>query len=303
MTVLLHDLFSDPRHMKIKQPHTRYDKCLTPDQTVWSEGLVRDACNHLSGRHRTEVYERLHSKAVIHFINILPNAFTSTRSKLKHSWMFWRRKRYLVTILTLFGFMKVYTLRSSVSVAAVAMTSLYHTTLDNGTVVEAQDFNWDSKMLGTFLSSYFYGQVGSQLLGGWLAARVGGARLFGWALGVTSVMTVITPPIAYANFYLLLITRALTGFFEGVTYPCLLEIWSKWIPSQERLNLMNLAMSGMPIGIVAGLLLGGLIADYLGWAFIFYITVAFLELGFLISSSLYIVDVVITAQSTVTSSG
>ncbi|KAG8271067.1 hypothetical protein J6590_070394 [Homalodisca vitripennis] len=128
--------------------------------------------------------------------------------------MFWRRKRHLMAFLAFLGMVKVYTLKVSVSVAAVAMTSPYHTTLDNGTVVEVQDFNWNSKMLGAFLSSYFYGQVSSQLIGGWLGARVGGARLFGWALGVTAVLTLITPPIAYTNFYLLLITRALTGFFE-----------------------------------------------------------------------------------------
>uniref|UniRef100_A0A1B6J1P5 Major facilitator superfamily (MFS) profile domain-containing protein n=1 Tax=Homalodisca liturata TaxID=320908 RepID=A0A1B6J1P5_9HEMI len=188
------------------------------------------------------------------------------------SWMFWRRKRHLMVFLAFLGMVKVYTLKVSVSVAAVAMTSPYHTTLDNDTVVEVQDFNWNSKMLGAFLSSYFYGQVSSQLFGGWLGARVGGARLFGWALGVTAVLTLITPPIAYTNFYLLLITRALTGFFEGMGYPCLMEIWSKWIPPQERMNLMSLALSGVPVGTVVGLQTAGLIADYLGWAFIFYIT-------------------------------
>ncbi|XP_046660537.1 vesicular glutamate transporter 1-like isoform X3 [Homalodisca vitripennis] len=190
----------------------------------------------------------------------------------KQSWMFWRRKRHLVTFLAFLGFVKMHTLKVSVSVAAVAMTSPYHTTLDNGTVVEVQDFTWNSKMLGNFLGSYFYGFVSTQLLGGWLGSRVGGARLFGWGFGITAVITVITPPIAYTNFYLLLITRALTGFFEGIGYPCLMEIWSKWIPPQERMNLLSIALSGVPVGTVVGLQSGGLIADYLGWAFIFYIT-------------------------------
>uniref|UniRef100_A0A1B6MQM7 Sialin n=1 Tax=Graphocephala atropunctata TaxID=36148 RepID=A0A1B6MQM7_9HEMI len=190
----------------------------------------------------------------------------------KKSWMFWRRKRHLLTFLAFLGFVKVYLLKVSVGVAVVAMTSPYNTTLDNGTVVEVQDFNWDSKMQGVFLSSYFYGQVSSQLFGGWLGARVGGVRLFGWAMGVTALLTTITPPIACANFYLLLLTRALKGFFEGMAYPCIQEVWARWAPPQERTTMVSIALSGVPIGTVLGLQGSGFIADYLGWPYIFYVT-------------------------------
>uniref|UniRef100_A0A1B6MQK2 Major facilitator superfamily (MFS) profile domain-containing protein n=2 Tax=Graphocephala atropunctata TaxID=36148 RepID=A0A1B6MQK2_9HEMI len=190
----------------------------------------------------------------------------------KKSWMFWRRKRHLLTFLAFLGFVKVYLLKVSVGVAVVAMTSPYNTTLDNGTVVEGRDFDWDSKMQGVFLSSYFYGQVSSQLFGGWLGARVGGARLFGWCIGVTALLTTITPPVAFANFYLLLLTRAVKGFFEGMAYPCIQEILAKWAPSQERATMVGIVFSGIPIGTVIGFQTVGLIADYLGWTFIFYIT-------------------------------
>ncbi|KAG8259616.1 hypothetical protein J6590_008651 [Homalodisca vitripennis] len=53
-----------------------------------------------------------------------------------HRWMFWKRRRHLVTFLAFLGFFNVYTLRVNLSVAIVAMNSPYNVTLNNGTVVE-----------------------------------------------------------------------------------------------------------------------------------------------------------------------
>lgn len=93
---------------------------------------------------------------------------------MKFSWKLWKSRRYIVTVMSLLGFFNVYALRVSLSVAIVAMTQKVNVTLENGTIVEEQEFDWDSKQQGLVLSSFFYGYIWTQLVGGILAARFGG---------------------------------------------------------------------------------------------------------------------------------
>lgn len=50
------------------------------------------------------------------------------------TWMFWKKRRYIVVILAFFGFFNVYSLRVNLSVAIVAMTENRTIQYDNGTV-------------------------------------------------------------------------------------------------------------------------------------------------------------------------
>uniref|UniRef100_A0A1B6KYE3 Major facilitator superfamily (MFS) profile domain-containing protein n=2 Tax=Graphocephala atropunctata TaxID=36148 RepID=A0A1B6KYE3_9HEMI len=129
-------------------------------------------------------------------------------------WMFWKRRRHLVTFLAFLGFINVYTLRVNMSIAIVAMNSPYNVTMDNGTVVEGQDFNWDSKTRGVILSSFFYGYLFTQILGGWLGARLGGSRVFGVGIAVTALLTLLIPLVANISFSLLVAIRVIEGIFE-----------------------------------------------------------------------------------------
>ncbi|KAG8254560.1 hypothetical protein J6590_005110 [Homalodisca vitripennis] len=213
-------------------------------------------------------------------------------------WMFWRRRRHLVTFLIFLGISNIYMLRVNLNVAIVAMNSPYNVTLSNGTIVQAraqiaetkrcrnllsvgritpssrssimsmfkrttvsqqllkktlpqpvigwqnnvatakqhlyrsgdqgpasihffwplyhkkQDFNWNSKMQGVALSSFFYGYTCTQLLGGWLGTRFGGRTVFGLGVLVTALFTTVTPLAATTNFYLLVAVRVIEGVFE-----------------------------------------------------------------------------------------
>ncbi|XP_054262496.1 vesicular glutamate transporter 1-like [Macrosteles quadrilineatus] len=189
-----------------------------------------------------------------------------------HKWKFWKRRRHLVTFLAFLGFFNVYTLRVNLSVGIVAMTSPYNVTLQNGTVVQMRDFDWDSKLQGVVLSSFFYGYICTQLLGGWLGARMGGSRVYGVGVAVTAAFTLITPPVVNVSVYLLLAIRIIEGLFEGVTYPCIHAVWSRWAPPQERSRMASIAFSGSFVGTVVALPVSGIIANTLGWPWIFYIT-------------------------------
>lgn len=69
-------------------------------------------------------------------------------------------------------------------------------------------------MQGMVLSSFFYGYISTQLFGGWLSARIGGKRVFGLGIATTAFLTIITPPLARINVYILVALRIIEGICE-----------------------------------------------------------------------------------------
>ncbi|KAF5269201.1 hypothetical protein FQR65_LT02502 [Abscondita terminalis] len=186
-------------------------------------------------------------------------------------WMIWKRRRYVVAILAFFGIFNAYALRVNLSIAIVAMTANKTITLENGTTTYGQEFNWDSKVQGYILSSFFYGYLLTQIAGGWIATRLGGKRVFGIGVAATSAFTIITPFAAKQSFYLLLAFRVVEGIFEGVTYPCLHAVWSQWAPPLERSRLATIAFAGSYVGTVISMPVCAFLADAFGWETIFYV--------------------------------
>ncbi|CAB3243765.1 unnamed protein product [Arctia plantaginis] len=187
------------------------------------------------------------------------------------TWCFWRRRRLVVALLAFFGFFNCYALRVNLSVAVVAMTEPVETKLANGTVILAPEFDWSPSVKGLVLSSFFYGYLITQLPGGWLAAKIGGNRVFAIGIGATSLLTLFTPPLAHTSTALLIAVRVVEGLFEGVTYPCIHAVWSRWAPSSERARLATFAFSGSYAGTVVSMPVCSLLAHYTGWPGIFYV--------------------------------
>lgn len=133
---------------------------------------------------------------------------------------FWRKRRYLVVLMAFFGFFNVYALRVNLSVAIVAMTENKTIEHENGDVTYEQDFNWSSMQKGLVLSSFFYGYITTQFIGGYVASKIGGNLVFGVGIGMTALLTLLTPIAAKTNVYVLIAIRIIEGVFEGVTFPC-----------------------------------------------------------------------------------
>lgn len=87
---------------------------------------------------------------------------------------FWKRRRNFVVMMAFFGLFNVYALRVNLSVAIVAMTELRNVTHDDGSVTQEQYFDWGSQLKGYILSSFFYGYLCTQVIGGVIAAKIGG---------------------------------------------------------------------------------------------------------------------------------
>lgn len=88
---------------------------------------------------------------------------------------FWRRRRYFVVMMAFFGLFNVYALRVNLSVAIVAMTEIRTVTHANGSTTNEQYFPWDSIQKGYVLSSFFYGYLCTQVIGGIIAQKIGGS--------------------------------------------------------------------------------------------------------------------------------
>ncbi|KAL1496957.1 hypothetical protein ABEB36_008000 [Hypothenemus hampei] len=193
------------------------------------------------------------------------------RKLLPSKLIFWQHRRYILAIMAFFGFFNVYTLRSNLSIAIVAMTSDRYRTLDNGTEVNiGPEFNWNNEIQGYILSSFFYGYITTQLLGGYLAKLYGGKLVYGAGIAITATLTIVTPWLASINFYLLMAVRIVEGICEGVTYPCILALWSKWAPPLERSSLTTFASSGAYFGTVIAMPLGAALAEAFDWRSIFF---------------------------------
>lgn len=97
------------------------------------------------------------------------------------------------------------------------MTEERDVTLPNGTVIKEKEFDWDSTQKGLVLSSFFYGYITTQFLGGYYASKIGGTLIFGLGIGATAILTLLTPLAAKGSFWLLLAVRIIEGVFEGVS--------------------------------------------------------------------------------------
>lgn len=111
--------------------------------------------------------------------------------------------------------------------------------------------------------------------------RVLRLQVFGVGVGMTALLTLLTPLAAHGGYGWLIAVRALEGFFEGVTFPCIHAIWSNWAPPSERSRMASITFSGVFTGTVVSMLLSGVLADTVGWESVFYLLGAFACLWFI----------------------
>ena len=179
-------------------------------------------------------------------INRMSKSGKSMESFGPPRWTWWPiPRRYLLSILGFFGFIHVYLLRVNMSFAIVAMTKNHSITDENGTVtyvilinninllslhilkhfsywneydiIQMKDFEWNSKERGLILSSFFYGYITTQILGGILAPIVGSGRLVCIGIFGTAILALATPSVAIAGGQIpLMVIRILQGICQGI---------------------------------------------------------------------------------------
>jgi MFS family permease len=144
----------------------------------------------------------------------------------------WLPKRRLISLLMMLGFWNVYAMRVNLSSAVEPMQEKY---------------DWDEATKGLVLSSFFWGYVPFQVVGGLIAQRVGGKVVLGAGIAVTAVLT-LAIPLCASSLNALYALRALMGAGEAVTYPAANVLYTQWMPSSERAALVAFANAGSYLG-------------------------------------------------------
>ncbi|XP_047977302.1 ascorbate transporter, chloroplastic [Salvia hispanica] len=170
-------------------------------------------------------------------------------------------KRWVMVLLCFTAFLLCNMDRVNMSIAILPMS---------------KEYNWSSATVGLIQSSFFWGYLLTQILGGIWADKIGGKLVLGFGVIWWSIATVLTPIAARVGLPCLLIMRAFMGIGEGVAMPAMNNLLSKWIPVSERSRSLALVYSGMYLGSVTGLAVSPVMIHKYGWPSIFY---AFGSLG------------------------
>jgi DHA2 family multidrug resistance protein len=108
-------------------------------------------------------------------------------------------------------------------------------------------------------------------LTGWLAMRFGAVKVFLTAIagfGVTSAFCGLAPTLE-----LLIVFRLLQGFAAGPMMPLAQTLLMQIVPQKHHTIALGLFAMTIILGPIAGPLVGGVIADTVGWEWSFFINV------------------------------
>ena len=121
------------------------------------------------------------------------------------------------------------------------------------------------------------GYIATQIAGGWLAQKFGGKIAFGLSMLLCGIVTSIMPLAATADYRILMGLRVVLGICQGVVWPAMGVLWTRWAPREERGTLAAICYAGSQIGIVISFPISALLCEYApygGWPFVFYVFAA-----------------------------
>ena len=131
-------------------------------------------------------------------------------------------------------------------------------------------FGWSDTTKGLVLSSFFIGYMILQAPSGWLANRIGGKIVLGFAVLSWSVFTILTPVAALISLPLLIAVRIAMGLGEAAMFPATYNLFARWVPEAERSRSVGIMASGIPLGTLFALTTTGWIVTHYGWPYAFY---------------------------------
>ena len=112
---------------------------------------------------------------------------------------------------------------------------------------------------------------------GYLASKLGGARVLTAGVALWSLGTLLGPPAAAVALPVLCASRLLVGLGEGVAPSAATALLVQFVPATERARAVSLVWGGLDLGSVVGLLIAPVLIALAGWQSVFYV---FAAMGF-----------------------
>src|SRR5262245_34177653 len=109
-----------------------------------------------------------------------------------------------------------------------------------------KDLNLSAAEMGWVLSAFFWAYVPLQPLMGWLADRVGAARVLAGGFALWSIATVLTG--ASTGVASLVALRLVMGVGESVFYPCAVSLLANRVADQHRTRATGVVTFGAVVG-------------------------------------------------------
>ncbi|KAJ9591411.1 hypothetical protein L9F63_002017 [Diploptera punctata] len=133
------------------------------------------------------------------------------------------------------------------------------------------EFDWNEELQGYVLSATGYGIILTHVIGGRLSEKFGPKYIIGSSLFFTGLLTVLCPLFARWHVIAFIVLRVLVGATSGVILPSMQVIISRWYTVEERQFMSSIILSSISFCLVATLSASGILADALGWPFVFYL--------------------------------
>ncbi|XP_017090887.2 putative inorganic phosphate cotransporter [Drosophila bipectinata] len=177
-------------------------------------------------------------------------------------------QRHLQTFLLFMAIVVNYMGKFNAGVAIVAMTNA------ESSNPNFPEYDWSEMQRSYILSSFFWGYICTQFLGGWMNRRLG-ARITMFISTLGSSLLVLLPPwcVSWGGWQAYCGIRVAMGLFQGLLFPCIHAHLANWCPVNERNRLGALANSGIDCGTLVAMFVSGVIASSsIGWPGIFYVS-------------------------------
>ena len=112
----------------------------------------------------------------------------------------------------------------------------------------AEKFGWSATERGLVSSAFFWGYALTQVPAGYIAARLGGARVLAAAVFVWSAGTLVAPVAAAWGIFSLSFTRLIVGLGEGFGPAAVTALLAKHVPANMRARAVAIVFGGMELG-------------------------------------------------------
>lgn len=157
-------------------------------------------------------------------------------------------------------------MRVNLSVAIVALIDKESANPD------FDDFQWNEQMQSLLLSSFFWGYIVTQIPAGQIAEKKGPKFILLISTTISGIIALITPICtSLGGWKVMCALRVISGLCQGVIYPSVHTLLSKWLPISERGPLGTYCYAGAEFGTVIMLAISGSLASSsMGWPSIFY---------------------------------